>query len=221
MAINAGEATIEQLYNKGYIRILSDLYKLTPEQLFTLEKWKEKSVTNFIDSLQKSKSVPFERLLFGIGIRYIGETTAKNLAAEFKNIWALSQAGREELLQTEEVGEKLAESIISYFSNPDNISMLKELQEYGLQMSIDESSKIIESERLAGLTIVISGNFSVSRDRMKMLIESHSGKVASSISKNTTYLLAGEKSGPSKQEKAAKLGVQVISEGEFYDIINK
>lgn len=221
MAINAGEATIEQLYNKGYIKILSDLYKLTPEQLFTLEKWKEKSVTNFIDSLQKSKSVPFERLLFGIGIRYIGETTAKNLAAEFKNIWALSQAGREELLQTEEVGEKLAESIISYFSNPDNISMLKELQEYGLQMSIDESSKIIESERLAGLTIVISGNFSVSRDRMKMLIESHSGKVASSISKNTTYLLAGEKSGPSKQEKAAKLGVLVISEGEFYDIINK
>lgn len=220
MDINAGEATIEQLYNKGYIKNLSDLYKLTAEQLFTLDKWKEKSVSNFLQSLQKSKNVPFERVLFGIGIRYIGETTAKNLAAEFKDIWSLSAATREHLLATEEVGDKLADSILSYFSSEQNVAMLRELEGFGLQMKIDESNKVIESQNLAGKTVVISGNFTISRDQMKKLIESHSGKVGSSISGNTTYLVAGEKSGPSKMEKAEKLGIKVITEEEFYKIIN-
>lgn len=219
MAINAGEATIEQLYNKGYITVLSDLYKLTREQLLTLDKWKEKSADNFLESLEKSKQVPFEKVLFALGIRYIGETTAKNLASEFKSIEALSKATREELLSIEEVGDKLADSLLGYFSEPAHLKVIEELQQFGLQMKTDESKKSIDSDILNGMTIVISGNFSISREEMKALIERNGGKVGSSISGNTTYMIAGEKSGPSKMQKAQKLGIEVISEDEFYSII--
>lgn len=219
MAINAGEATIEQLYNKGYIATLSDLYKLTREQLLTLDKWKEKSADNFLESLDKSRQVPFEKVLFALGIRYIGETTAKNLASEFKSIDALSKAAREELLATEEVGDKLADSLLNYFSDPLHLKVIEELKGFGLQMEIDESKKSIDSDVLNGKTIVISGNFTISREEMKALIERNGGKVGSSISGNTTYMIAGEKSGPSKMQKAQKLGIEVISEEEFYMII--
>lgn len=219
MAINAGEATIEQLYNKGYITTLSDLYKLTREQLLTLDKWKEKSADNFLESLEKSRQVPFEKVLFALGIRYIGETTAKNLAAEFKNIHALANATREELVATEEVGDKLADSLLAYFSEPLHLKVIEELEQYGLQMHIDESKKSIDSDILNGKTIVISGNFTISREEMKALIERNGGKVGSSISGNTTYMIAGEKSGPSKMQKAQKLGIEVISEDDFYNII--
>ena len=220
MDINAGEATVEQLYNKGYIKDLADLYTLTKEQLLTLDKWKEKSADNFLKSLEQSRKVPFERVLFALGIRYIGETTAKNLAGEFRNIDAISNATREQLLATEEVGDKLADSIISWFSNPQHASTVDRLRAAGLQMEVDASNKVIESEILKGKTIVISGNFSISRDDMKALIERHSGKVGSSISGNTTYMVAGEKCGPSKLEKATKLGVEIISEEEFLKIVN-
>ncbi len=219
MDINAGEATIEQLYNKGYINVLSDLYKLTPDKLLTLEKWKEKSVANFLDSLQKSRKVPFERVLFALGIRYIGETTAKNIAAEFKNMDNIASATKEQLLATDEVGDKLADSIMAYFRDENHLKLIAELKEAGLQMEVDESGKIIESENLKGMTIVISGNFTISRDDMKALIGRHQGKVGSSISGNTTYMVAGDKCGPSKLEKAAKLGVSIISEDEFYNLI--
>ena len=219
MAINAGEATIEQLYNKGYIASLSDLYKLTREQLLTLDKWKEKSADNFLESLDKSRQVPFEKVLFALGIRYIGETTAKNLASEFKSIDALSKAAREELIATEEVGDKLADSLLNYFSDPLHLKVIDELKGFGLQMEIDESKKSIDSDILSGKTIVISGNFTISREEMKALIERNGGKVGSSISGNTTYMIAGEKSGPSKMQKAQKLGIEVISEEEFYTII--
>lgn len=221
MEINAGEATIEQLYNKGYINDLADLYSLTKDQLLSLEKWKEKSAENFLKSLQQSKSVPFERVLFALGIRYIGETTAKNLAREFKNIDSIANASREQLLATEEVGDKLADSLISWFSNPRHILTVERLKGAGLQMEVDSSNKIIESEILKGKTIVISGNFSISRDDMKALIERHSGKVGSSISGNTTYMVAGEKCGPSKLEKATKLGVEIIGEDDFLKLLNK
>ena len=221
MDINAGEATVEQLYNKGYIKDLADLYTLTKEQLLTLDKWKEKSADNFLKSLEQSRKVPFERVLFALGIRYIGETTAKNLAGEFGNIDAIANATREQLLATEEVGDKLADSIISWFSNPQHISTIVRLKEAGLQMEVDISDKVIESEILKGKTIVISGNFSISRDDMKALIERHSGKVGSSISGNTTYMVAGEKCGPSKLEKATKLGVEIISEEEFLKFVNE
>ena len=221
MDINAGEATVEQLYNKGYIKDLADLYTLTKEQLLTLDKWKEKSADNFLKSLEQSRKVPFERVLFALGIRYIGETTAKNLAGEFGNIDAIANATREQLLATEEVGDKLADSIITWFSNPQHISTIVRLKKAGLQMEVDISDKVIESEILKGKTIVISGNFSISRDDMKALIERHSGKVGSSISGNTTYMVAGEKCGPSKLEKATKLGVEIISEEEFLKIVNE
>ena len=220
MDINAGEATVEQLYNKGYIKDLADLYTLTKEQLLTLDKWKEKSADNFLKSLEQSRKVPFERVLFALGVRYIGETTAKNLAGEFGNIDAIANATREQLLATEEVGDKLADSIISWFSNPQHASTVDRLRAAGLQMEVDVSNKVIESEILKGKTIVISGNFSISRDDMKALIEKHSGKVGSSISGNTTYMVAGEKCGPSKLEKATKLGVEIISEEEFLKIVN-
>ena len=221
MDINAGEATVEQLYNKGYISTLSDLYKLTREQLLTLDKWKEKSADNFLESLQKSRQVPFEKVLFALGIRYIGETTAKNLASEFKNIHALANSTREELLATEEVGDKLADSLLGYFSEPQHLKVIEELEQYGLQMSIDESKKSIDSDILNGKTIVISGNFTISREEMKALIERNGGKVGSSLSGNTTYMIAGEKSGPSKMQKAQKLGIEVISEEDFYKIIKQ
>ena len=219
MAINAGEATVEQLYNKGYITVLSDLYKLTREQLLTLDKWKEKSADNFLESLDRSRQVPFEKVLFALGIRYIGETTAKNLASEFKNIDALSKATKEELLATEEVGDKLADSLLSYFRDIMHLKVIEELKEFGLQMELDESKRSIDSDILSGKTIVISGNFTISREEMKSLIERNGGKVGSSISGNTTYMIAGEKSGPSKMQKAQKLGVEVISEEEFYRIL--
>ena len=221
MDINAGEATVEQLYNKGYIKDLADLYTLTREQLLTLDKWKEKSADNFLKSLEQSRKVPFERVLFALGIRYIGETTAKNLAGEFVNIDAIANATREQLLATEEVGDKLADSIISWFSNPQHALTVARLKDAGLQMEVDTSDKVVESEILKGKTVVISGNFSISRDDMKTLIERHSGKVGSSISGNTTYMVAGEKCGPSKLEKATKLGVEIISEEEFFKIINE
>lgn len=221
MDINAGEATIEQLFSKGYIKELDDLYTLTRDQLLSLEKWKEKSVSNFLESLEKSRKVPFERVLFALGIRYIGETTAKNLAAEFKSMENLASATREQFLSTEEVGEKLADSLIAYFTDQRHLGIIKRLADAGLQMSVDESKKIIESEILAGKTIVISGNFSISRDDMKALIERHSGKVGSAISGSTAYMVAGEKCGPSKLTKAEKLGIEIISEEEFYKLINK
>ena len=219
MDINAGEATIEQLYGKGYIKQLSDLYKLTEVQLLTLDKWKDKSVANFLKSLEESKKVPFHRLLFAIGIRHIGETTAKNIAQHFKTMDAIAAATREELLAIEEVGEKLADSIIGYFSKSEHLRVIGELKEYGLQMELDNTGKSIESEILKGMTIVISGNFTISRDDMKALIEAHSGKVGSSISGNTTYMVAGEKCGPSKLSKAEKLGVKVIGEEEFMNML--
>ena len=218
MNINAGEATIEQLYSKGYIRELSDLYKLTAEQLSTLDKWKEKSVANFLKSLEESKQNPFHKVLFGLGIRFIGETTAKNLSGALKNIDNLINASREELLAIEEVGEKLADSLLGYFADPAHLKMIEELKEAGLQMRENEEAKVSLSEKLSGKTLVVSGVFSISREELKKYIESHGGKIGSSISGNTDYLVAGEKSGDSKMQKAQKLGVQVISEQELYKI---
>lgn len=218
MNINAGEATIEQLYGKGYIRQLSDLYSLTRKDLLTLEKWKEKSVNNFISSLEQSKEVPFSRVLFALGIRYIGETTAKNLAETFKNIDNLKSATREELLNTAEVGEKLADSIISYFAKESNLEVIEKLKNAGLRFSQDSEAVPMLSDALAGKTLMITGVYSISREEMKRYIESHGGKVGSSVTAKTDYLVAGEKSGDSKLKKAEKLGVKVISEDELYEL---
>lgn len=219
MNIATGEATIEQLYSKGFIRNLSDLYNLTPEQLMTLEGWKEKSVSNLLESIGKSKQAPFERVLFSLGIRHIGETTAKLLASHFKNIDNLRAATKEELLTVEEVGETIANSILEYFSNSENLPVIQRLKEVGLRFDSENDSSTI-SELLKGVTIVVSGNFSRSREEIKKLIVAHSGKCTGSISGSTTYLLAGEKAGPEKLKKAEKLNVKILTEEELYKIIN-
>lgn len=219
MNIATGEATIEQLYSKGFIRNLSDLYNLTSEQLMTLEGWKEKSVSNLLESIGKSKQAPFERVLFSLGIRHIGETTAKLLASHFKNIDNLRAATKEELLTVEEVGETIANSILEYFSNSENLAVIQRLKEVGLRFDSENDSSTI-SELLKGVTIVVSGNFSRSREEIKKLIVAHSGKCTGSISGSTTYLLAGEKAGPEKLKKAEKLNVKILTEEELYKIIN-
>ncbi len=220
MNINAGEATIEQLYSKGYIKELSDLYKLDKEQLLTLDKWKEKSVANFLKSLEESKQVPFQRVLFALGIRFIGETTAKTLCGSLKNIDNIIKATRDELLAIEEVGEKLADSLLAYFAEPRHIKIIEELKEAGIQMSMDETENERLSDKLNGKTLVVSGVFSISREELKKYIEQHGGKIGSSITGNTDYMVAGDKCGDAKLKKAEKLGTEVITEDQLYNMID-
>lgn len=219
MNINAGEATIEQLYNAGFVKDFSDFYVLKAEQLLTLDGWKERSAEKFLKSIDDSRKVPFTRVLFAIGIRYIGETTAKALANHFRSIDALASATREELLEVEEVGDVIADSVADYFLDVEHLNLLLRLRNAGLQMELDDSGSAKDSDVLKGMTIVISGNFSVSRDEMKKMIESNGGKNTGSVSAKTTYLLAGEKSGPEKLKKAEKLGVKVITEEEFRELL--
>lgn len=220
MDILAGDATIEQLYNKGYIRELPDLYRVTKEELLSLEGWQERSAARFLESLEKSKETSFPRVLFALGIRHIGETTAKMLTSHFHNIEALASASREELLSIDEVGEIMADTLISYFSLPRHRKTIADLKSFGLHFEEDASANTSLSDTLVGSTIVISGNFSISREEMKSLIVSHGGKNTGSVSGSTTYLLAGEKAGPQKMRQAEKLGIKIISEEEFYTMIN-
>ncbi|MBE7443405.1 MAG: NAD-dependent DNA ligase LigA [Flavobacteriales bacterium] len=215
-----GEETIEQLYNAGLVKNILDLYHLTKEQLLPLERMAEKSVNNLLKGLEDSKKVPFERVLFAIGIRYVGETVAKKLARHFKNIDAVMQASFEELITADEIGDKIAESILQFFSVQENKQMIMELKNLGLQFSLSEQQLENTSDKLAGLTFVVSGVFSLfSRDELKNLIEQNGGKVSGSISKKTNYIVAGENMGPSKLEKANELGVAIIDEQQFSAMI--
>lgn len=218
MNIIAGEATIDQLYKKGMIRDFSDLYKLTKEELMTLDGWKERAAERFLESIGNSKKVPFHSLLFALGIRHIGETTAKMIVSHFHNIDHLMAATKEELLSIDEIGEIMAESILQYFAEPRHRAMIQELRNMGLQFEAPEGNSML-SAALEGKTIVISGNFSVSREEIKSLITAHGGKNTGSVSKNTTYLLAGEKAGPEKLKKAEKLNIEIIDEDKFYELI--
>ncbi len=213
-----GEETIEQLYNEGLINNAADLYALTKEQLLPLERMAEKSAQKLIDGVEASKQIQFERVLFAIGIRYVGETVAKKLARHFKNIDVLMAASQEELVAVDEIGERIAESVIEFFANQYNMSIVKRLKDYGLQMEVEEGEGPV-SHKLAGLTIVVSGVFNMSRDELKALIESNGGKVGSGVTGKTDYLVRGEGMGPSKLAKAEKLGVQIISEDEFLAMI--
>ena len=212
MDILAGEATVEALYDKGYIRTLPDLYLLTRQQLVSLDGWQEKSADNFLSSLAASRQVPFERVLYALGIRHVGEQTAKTLARHFGSIDALMAASREDLLQIEDIGGTVADSILVWAASEDGRETVRRLREAGLQMAVDMQSQERLSSRLEGKTIVISGNFSISREAMKAFIEAHGGKNAGSVSGKTSWLLAGEKAGPEKLKKAEKLGIPVLSE---------
>jgi DNA ligase (NAD+) len=219
MNVIAGDATVEQLYSKALVWNVADFYELTKEHLLTLDGWKDKSAERFLKSLQESKKVPFERVLFALGIRHVGETTAKSLAGHFRNIDAIASADVEELLKVDDIGEIIAESVYSFFRNPDNLDIISRLKTAGLRFESEEKKTQL-SNALEGLTIVISGNFSISRDAMKELIVLNGGKNSGSISGKTSYLLAGEKAGPEKLKKAESLGVKVITEQEFNEMIS-
>ena len=218
MNVIAGDATIEQLYNKGLVWNVADFYELGKEHLLTLDGWKDRSAERFLKSLQDSKDTPFERVLYALGIRHVGETTAKSLARHFGSIDALMTAGKEQLLGADDIGEVIAESIIAYFADEINCETIERLKAAGLKFEVDEAPEQ-KSDVLAGKTVVVSGNFSVSRDEIKALIVAHGGKASGSVSGKTAYLLAGEKAGPEKLKKAESLGVEVISEEEFRAMI--
>ena len=216
-----GAETIDLLYNEGLIRNIADLYDLKKEQISNLERLGDKSAERILKSLVESRSVPFEKVLFALGIRFVGETVAKILANRLLNIENIEQANLEELTAIDEIGGRIAESVQAYFANPDNIRLLERLKENGLQMQLDEASLANRSTKLDGLSIIISGTFEKnSRDDLKKMIEQNGGKNVSSISKNTSYLLAGNNIGPSKLEKAEKLNIPIISEDDFQKMID-
>lgn len=218
MNVIAGDATIEQMYNKALVWNPADFYELQKEHLLTLEGWKEKSAERFLKSIEDSKNVPFERVLYALGIRYVGETTAKAVAKAFGNIDAIIKATEEELLNIDDVGQVIAESIYGFFRDEINLETVDRLKAAGLKFETDTKDEKV-SDVFNGKTIVISGNFSVSRDEIKALIVSHGGKNSGSISSRTSFLLAGEKPGPEKMKKAESLGTPIISEEEFRKMI--
>ncbi len=215
-----GAETIDQFYNAGLIKNIADLYDLKKEQLLPLERMAEKSAQNIIDGLKNSCTVPFERVLFAIGIRHVGETTAKKVAKKVKSIDALMQMNVEQLVQLDEVGETIAESFLEFFSNKENKTIIARLKKAGLQFEISADQQKATSTKLEGKTIVVSGVFTkYSRDQIKDLIELNGGTNSSSISKKTSFVLAGENMGPEKLKKAENLKVPIISEEDFEKMI--
>lgn len=229
-----GEGKVEMLFEKGLVKNIADFYSLHYNNLLGLEKnilgeegkpdriisFKEKTVDNILAGLKASLKVPFERVLFALGIRFVGETTAKKLARHFANIEALSNASIEELMQVEDVGERVASSIVNYFIQPENLEIILKLRNAGVQFQISENIPKGEN-KLNGKTFVVSGIFSIPRDVMKQKIEYYGGKNSTSLSKNTDFLLAGENMGPEKLKKAEKLAIPIISEEQFYAMIGE
>ena len=216
-----GGETVALLVNAGLIRDYADLYELTADQIIHLDRMAEKSADNLVKGVQASKDVPFERVLFGLGIRYVGETVAKKLAKHFKSIEALSKATMEDLETVDEIGVRIAESVADFFSSEANVQMVARLILYGLQLQLSEEALSNQTTQLDGLRFVVSGVFeTVSRDELKALIDSNGGKVVSSISAKTSYVVAGANMGPSKRTKAENLKVPIISEHEFLGMID-
>lgn len=217
-----GGETIAQLFEANLIRHIDDLYTLHSKkaELLGLERMAEKSVNNLLEGIEQSKKVPFERVLFAIGIRHVGETTAKKIANSFRSMDALMHATREQLLEVPEVGEILADSILEFFANEKNRHLIKNLKSAGLQFELSEEQLANRSEKLKDLSFVISGVFTRSRDEVKNLIEQNGGKNTGSVSAKTSYLVAGDNMGPEKKKKAEKLGVKIISEDELLALIN-
>lgn len=218
MNVIAGPATVDQLYNLKLVQTASDFYKLDKWSLLQLEGWKDKAADRFLESLSATRNVGFARVLYAIGIRHVGETTAKLLATHFGNIDALAEASTDELKAIPDIGEVLAEEIHTYFRNPEHIEEISKLKLAGLQFTM-EKPREAGSEALSGKVIVISGNFSISRDDMKSLIERHGGKNSSSVSSKTSFLLAGSKPGPEKLRKCEELGIAILSEDAFYELL--
>ncbi len=215
-----GEETIDLLYDKGLIRNIADIYSLRKEDIAALERFGDKSADNIIAGINASKSVPWARVLFALGIRMVGETTAKKIARRFNSIDALQWASKEQLMAIDDVGEQIADNIIAYFNNLDNLTILTRLKEAGLQMEDLSTTSVPLSNKLEGMTIVISGTFAHhSRDEYKEMIEAHGGKNSGSVSKKTSFILAGDNMGPEKRKKAEDLGVKIINEDEFLEML--
>jgi DNA ligase (NAD+) len=213
-----GGETVVLLYQEGLIRRIDDLYRLNKDQLLPLERMAEKSVTNLIEGIEKSKEKPFDKVLFGLGIRFVGETVAKKLAKRFGSIDALKKASLEELIQTEDIGERIAKSLVAYFSDPKNQDLLSQLQIFGLQLELKLTTLALHSH-FSGKRFVVSGVFeSFSREDLKKEIEDLGGIIASSISSKTDYLVAGEGMGPSKKAKAEQLGIPLLNEQEYMQL---
>ena len=214
-----GAETVELFVEKGLINDYADLYDLHAEQILALDGFKEKSSENIVSGIEASKAVPFERVLYALGIRYVGETVAKKLARHYKNIDALAQATGTELVEVEEIGEKIAESVIRFFEQDKNRELIERLKRAGLQFALEETEAA--GNQLDGMKIVVSGVFKTfQRDELKQVIEAHGGTNVSSVSSKTDMIVAGEGMGPSKREKAEKLGVRIVSEDEFIALIN-
>lgn len=216
-----GGETVELLFKEGLINDYADLYTLTKEDILPLERMAERSAENLLEGVATSINVPFERVLFALGIRYVGETVAKKLAKAYKSIDALQEASLEHLIAVDEIGERIAQSVIDFFANEKNLDAIARLRIYGIQLELSEEKMKNQTETLAGNTFVVSGVFEfMGRDELKKKIEDNGGKVASSISSKTNYLIAGDKMGPSKRTKAESLGVSIISENDFLNMIN-
>lgn len=215
-----GEETIELLYSQKLVKNIADLYELSKEQLMNLDRMAEKSAQRILDGLDASRKVPFERVLFALGIRFVGETVAKTLVNKLHTIENIQNQSREQLTEIDEIGGRIAESVVDWFSKPEHLVLIEKLKKQGLQFAINDEQLAGRTEKLAGLNIVISGTFEKhSRDELKKMIEMNGGKNVGSISKNTSYLLAGNNIGPSKLEKVTKLGIPTISEDDFLKLL--
>ncbi|TKG91632.1 NAD-dependent DNA ligase LigA [Puteibacter caeruleilacunae] len=215
-----GEETIDLFFGKDMIRNVADLYTLDRDKIKALDRFQEKSTERIISSLEQSKQVPFERVLYALGIRFVGETVAKKLTKKLISIDKIATATLEQLLEIDEIGDKIAQSVIEYFADETNVELVERLKAAGLQFQLDESVLEGMTNKLEGLSIVISGSFEKhSRDELKKMIEDNGGKNVSSISKKTSYLLAGNKIGPSKLQKAEKLSIPIISEDDFLQLL--
>lgn len=217
-----GSETVQLLYTNGLLKSVADIYSLKVATLSSLERLGVKSAQNICNSIQQSKEISFERLIFALGIRYVGETVAKKLASAFRTIDDLERASFEELIEVDEIGERIASSVISYFATPANKQLVESLKQSGLQMSLNDSSPEALSSVLEGKSVVISGSFTHhSRDEYKKMIEQHGGKNVGSVSSKTSFILAGEKIGPEKLKKAAALGIEMVTEEEFLRMIGQ
>lgn len=217
-----GGETVTLLFNNGLVHNYADLYDLKVEQLLPLERMAQKSAENLVSGVEKSKEVPFDRVLYALGIRYVGETVAKKLAKHYKNIDALSAATLTDLILVDEIGEKIAQSVLEFFENTENMLLIERLKNYGVQMELIETFNPNATDKLAAKTFVVSGVFSLfSRDELKKSIEDNGGKVGSSISAKTDYVIAGENMGPAKLEKANQLNIPIISEQDYQNMIHE
>ena len=217
-----GGETVALLFNNGLVHNYADLYELTVEQILPLERMAQKSAENLVKGVEKSKSIPFENVLFALGIRYVGETVAKKLARHYKNIDALSHATIMDLILVDEIGDRIAQSVIDFFANEENRIIIERLKQYGIQFEVVEKVNPNATDKLSGKTFVVSGVFEkFSRDDLKKAIEDNGGKVGSSISAKTDYVVAGENMGPAKLEKANQLKIPIISEDDFILLVNE